>query len=123
MARPKKEDQHPRDKLRPVIAALAGHGLPHKDIADTLKIGTDTLHKHYKDELEGGALKLKTLALSKYTEAMQTGEQWALKLFLSSRMGISDKLQLEGGDPEKPIQHVVTRRVVRADAPDEPQAG
>lgn len=121
MARPKKGEEHPREKLRPVIMALAGHGMPHADIASTLGVGTDTLHKFYKDELDGGALKLKTLALSKYTEAMQGGEQWALKLFLSSRMGISDKLQLEGGDPEKPIRHEVVRKVVRpGDVPGSP---
>jgi hypothetical protein len=113
MARPKKGEEHPREHLRTPIKLLAGNGVPHADIAAALRVGTDTLHRFYKEELDCGLAELKLLAVTEWTKAMKKGEQWALKLFLSARMGISDKIVHEGGDPDRPIQHTITRKIVR----------
>jgi hypothetical protein len=120
MARPQKGKEHPQQKTADAVAVLAGNGFAHADIAKLLKVSTETLHDHYKEQLDDGSLLMKHVAVSKYAEAIKSGESWAVKLFLSHRMGISDKLQLEGGDPDKPIKHVVERRIVRPEATDEP---
>lgn len=120
MARPKKGEEHPHEKTANAVAVLSGSGFPHADIAKLLKVSTETLHLHYKAELDDGALLIKHVAVSKYFEAIKGGESWAVKLFLANRMGITDKLALEGGDPTKPIQHLVTRKIVRPGEVTEP---
>jgi hypothetical protein len=45
------------------------------------------LHKHFKRELADGGAKVKALIGQKFVEAVQRGEQWAIKLGMRNRYG------------------------------------
>lgn len=47
----------PTDKERAQCKALAGMGVPHTDIAIVLQISTPTLRRHFRAELDGGAIE------------------------------------------------------------------
>lgn len=47
----------PTDKERAQCKALAGMGVPHTDIAIVLQISAPTLRRHFRSELDGGAIE------------------------------------------------------------------
>lgn len=88
MPRPKKgEEIHPSAELANQIGLLVAIGTTHENIARILKIGTDTLHKHYKDDLDLGSAKAGAVVGGKIFEAAKRGEQWACTLWAARRMG------------------------------------
>lgn len=87
MSRPKKGQEHPREELRPKIKIMAAIGIPHAQIAGVLKMGLDTLHNHYKDDLDYGATEANTVVGGKIFEAAKRGESWACSLWAARRMG------------------------------------
>ena len=87
MSRPKKGQEHPREELRNQIKLMAAIGIPHAQMAGVLKIGLDTLHNHYKDDLEYGASSANTVVGGKIFEAAKRGESWACALWV--KMGAS----------------------------------
>ncbi|MEY2760093.1 MAG: hypothetical protein RIR33_3871 [Pseudomonadota bacterium] len=87
MSRPKKGQEHPREELRNQIKLMAAIGIPHAQMAGVLKIGLDTLHNHYKDDLEYGASSANTVVGGKIFEAAKRGESWACTLWAARRMG------------------------------------
>lgn len=87
MPRPKKGEEHPRPELANQIGLLVAIGTTHENIARILKIGTDTLHKHYKDDLDLGSAKAGAVVGGKIFEAAKRGEQWACTLWAARRMG------------------------------------
>jgi len=88
MPRPKKgQEVHPSAELANQIGLLVAIGTTHEQIARILKIGTDTLHKHYKDDLDLGSAKAGAVVGGKIFEAAKRGEQWACTLWAARRMG------------------------------------
>lgn len=87
MSRPKKGQEHPREELRSKIKLMSAIGIPHAQIAGVLKMGLDTLHGKYKDELEYGAGEANTVVGGKIFEAAKRGESWACSLWAAKRMG------------------------------------
>jgi hypothetical protein len=124
MARPKKGEEHPKKELGEKIRNAKAIGLTHEEIARALRIGTDTLHAHYQDELDAGKATVDLAIGGKIIGAALNGEQWAASLYAARRMGWKDtsKIEHEGGDPDKPIKHVIERRIVRPGPPQEPPA-
>ncbi len=47
----------PTDKERAQCKALAGMGVPHTDIAIVLQISAPTLRRHFRSELDSGAIE------------------------------------------------------------------
>lgn len=47
----------PTDKERAQCKALAGMGVPHTDIAIVLQVSTPTLRRHFRTELDAGAIE------------------------------------------------------------------
>lgn len=94
MSRPKKGQEHPREELRNQIKLMAAIGIPHAQMAGVLKIGLDTLHNHYKDDLEYGASSANTVVGGKIFEAAKRGESWACSLWATKRMGWKDETNL-----------------------------
>lgn len=88
MPRPKKgQEVHPSVELANQIGLLVAIGTTHEQIARILKMGLDTLHKHYKDDLELGSAKAGAVVGGKIFEAAKRGEQWACTLWAARRMG------------------------------------
>lgn len=94
MSRPKKGQEHPREELRSKIKLMSAIGIPHAQIAGVLKMGLDTLHGKYKDELEYGAGEANTVVGGKIFEAAKRGESWACSLWAAKRMGWKDTQDL-----------------------------
>jgi hypothetical protein len=109
MPRPKKGQEHPRPELGDRIGLLVAIGTTHEHIARILGIGLDTLHKHYKDDLDLGASKAGAVVGGKIFEAAKKGEQWACTLWAARRMGWKEKSEtaLTGADGE-PLEMKVT---------------
>lgn len=115
MARPRKDEEHPRKELADKIEAAKAIGLTHEEIARALRVSTKTLHEHYQDQLDAGKAIVDLKIGGKIISAAISGEQWACSLYAARRMGWKDttKHEHEGGDPDKPIKHVIERRIVR----------
>jgi hypothetical protein len=79
--------EHPHQDKADQIKLMAAIGIPHAQIAGVLKIGLDTLHNHYKDELDYGASTANTVVGGKIFEAAKRGESWACSLWAARRMG------------------------------------
>ena len=47
----------PEPQTRRQVEAMAGYGVPERDIARVLAIDPKTLRKHYREELDTGAIK------------------------------------------------------------------
>jgi hypothetical protein len=94
MSRPKKGQEHPRAELHAKIKIMAAVGIPHAQIAGVLKMGLDTLHNHYRDDLDYGATEANTVVGGKIFEAAKRGESWACSLWASKRMGWRDTTDL-----------------------------
>lgn len=103
MSRPKKGQEHPREELRSKIKLMSAIGIPHAQIAGVLKMGLDTLHGKYKDELEYGAGEANTVVGGKIFEAAKRGESWACSLWAAKRMGWRDEQNI---NLNATIQHV-----------------
>lgn len=87
MARPKKGEEHPRPELANQIGLLVAIGTPHEQIARMLRIGLDTMHKHYRDDIDLGAARAGAVVGGKIFEAAKRGEHWACALWAARRMG------------------------------------
>jgi hypothetical protein len=97
MARPKAGTGHPKQEVAERVAEMAAIGIAHAHIARILKIGLDTLHNHYKDELDLGASKAGVVVGGKIFEAAKRGEQWACTLWAARRMGWKESSDLNLG--------------------------
>lgn len=100
MPRPKKGDEHPQAELANQIGLLVAIGTTHEQIARILKMGLDTLHKHYKDDLELGSAKAGAVVGGKIFEAAKRGEQWACTLWAARRMGWKETTGLMHSGPD-----------------------
>ena len=100
MARPKKGEEHPREGYAERIHLLVAIGTPHAHIARILGIGLDTLHNHYKDDLELGATRKHLVVGGKIFEAAKRGEQWACTLWAARRMGWKETTAQEHSGPD-----------------------
>lgn len=87
MARPKKGEEHPRPQVAEDIRVMLAIGMPQERVAGILRMSLETLHTHYKDELEYGKETLNALVGGKIIEAVKRGEQWACTLWAARRMG------------------------------------
>ena len=111
MPRPKKGMEHPRREYHDRIKLMTAIGIPHSQIAGVLKMGLDTLHNHYKEDLEYGASEANTIVGGKIFEAAEKGESWACSLWAARRMGWKETSAHElggiDGSPVKVEWHVV----------------
>lgn len=99
MPRPKKGQEHPHADKANQIGLLVAIGTTHEQIARMLSMSLETLHKHYKDDLDLGSAKAGAVVGGKIFEAAKRGEQWACTLWAARRMGWkeSNVMQLNGG--------------------------
>lgn len=113
MPRPKKGFEHPHEDKRPTIQMHAAIGTQVDHIARILGMSTETLHKHYQDDLDLGASKAGAVVGGKIFEAAKRGEQWACTLWAVRRMGWKEtNVQQQTGADGGPIK---TEATLKAD--------
>lgn len=98
MARPKRGEEHPRPELKERVKELTAVGVPHATIAALLKMGLDTLHRHYRYELDHGMMEANAAVGGQIFRAAMRGESWACTFWAARRMGWkeSHSVQLDG---------------------------
>ena len=90
MARPRHE---PTDGMRRQVEAMAGFGVPHDSIGRALALGAKTLRRHYRVELDTGAIKANArVAESLFRTALKGGREGttAAIFWLKVRAGWSE---------------------------------
>ena len=100
MARPKRGEEHPRPELAEQIGLLVAIGIPQAQIARMNRMSLDTLHKHYRDELDLGHHQASSVVGGKIFEAAKRGEQWACTLWAARRMGWKETSAHEHSGPD-----------------------
>jgi hypothetical protein len=68
--------------MRSMVAAAAGGGMSHEDIALALGIARNTLEKHFEAELSVGAFKKRMEVLAAMVRAAKAGNVAAQKAYL-----------------------------------------
>lgn len=108
---------------REVVKALSSYGVPHAEIGKRVGCNQDTLRKHYREELDFGALEANS-AVAKFLYAQATGEKIAeggshadavraAIFWAKTRMGWSEKLVNEHVGPNggpvriQKVEHVI----------------
>lgn len=85
----------PTDKKRGEVAALVSYGMTQEEIAACLCIDRKTLRKHYKHELETGALKANAKIAGALFDLAMTGNVHAQKFWLSARADWKEKKDID----------------------------
>lgn len=114
MARPKKGAEHPRPEVANQIGMLTAIGVPHEQIARMLRMGLDTMHKYYRDDIDLGAARAGAVVGGKIFEAAKRGESWACSLWAARRMGWKETSvkEVTGTDGAPIVIREIERRIV-----------
>lgn len=92
----------PTDESRATVEAMAGYGILQTDIGVVVGVSKPTLEKHYRAELDTGAIKANSkIAESLYKQAT-SGNVTAAIWWSKARMGWKET-QVYAGDPDSPI--------------------
>lgn len=86
------------------VEALSGYGVRHDEIALYLEIDPKTLRKHYRKQLDTGAVKANVgVARSLHKQATEGGNVAAAIFWMKARAGWREKQEVElsgpGGGP------------------------
>lgn len=96
--------RHPNKETADSISVLAAGGMSREGIAFTLKISSATIYEYYKDNLELGDQVAASTVITKIFNAVQKGEEWALKWWSARRMGWQETQRTElTGANGKPV--------------------
>lgn len=90
----------PTEKTKGEVLAFAGFGVKHEDIAKYLGITKPTLYRHYREELDTGAIKANSaVARTLYRIAMD-GNPQACMFWLKTRAGWreTDRHEITGAE-------------------------
>ncbi len=103
--KPKKNGRPPHkptDESRKAVETMAGYGILQEDIGKVVGVSKPTLEKHYREELDTGAIKANSMvAQSLYNQAI-SGNVTAAIWWTKARMKWSETVK-HGGDPDNPI--------------------
>jgi hypothetical protein len=88
------------DEQRQKVRALAGYGLPHKQIATLLEVGSvDTLRKYFHEELRLGPIEAQSNVRSTLFRLACSGRnQTATMFWMKTRAGWSEQGKVEEGE-------------------------
>jgi hypothetical protein len=88
----------PTAEQRRTVRAMAGFGVPQEDIATFLDIDPKTLRKHFRVELDRGAIEATTkVAQSLFRMATEGNNVAAAIFWMKARAGWSEKQRIEHG--------------------------
>jgi hypothetical protein len=86
--------REPTDEQRRLVRALAGFGVPQDDIAKHLDIDPKTLRKHFRSDLDRGALEANAKVAQSLFQMATQGQNVAAAIFwMKVRGGWSEKLR------------------------------
>lgn len=86
----------PTDQQRKQVEALSGYGIPMEQIAALVGVDEKTVRAHYEDDLNRGrAVANSTVAKTLFEKATKEKDTTALIWWTKSRMGWTEKQQLE----------------------------
>ncbi len=90
-------------KERERVEALAGFGVPHRDICLLIRdgISTATLHKYFKAELHRGKAKANAKISQTLFQQAQEGNLSAAIFWAKTQMGWSERHRIEHSTPPK----------------------
>ena len=101
----------PDPTSRRQVEAMAAYGVPESDIARVVGIDPKTLRKHYREELDVGAIKANSrIAESLYRKALGDGAQsvTAAIFWLKTRAGWKETMVQESrGEVTQIVRHIV----------------
>ncbi len=84
------------EEQRKTIKAMAGYGIPHKDIARVHGVSEKTLRKHCKEELVAGGIEA-TAAVAKSLYNLAVGGNVAACIFwMKARAGWTERHEITG---------------------------
>ena len=105
----------PTDEERKQVEAMAGYGVPHDNIAALVRggIDSDTLKKHFKQQLQQGKAKANAKVGQTLFQKATAGDTTAAIWWSKTQMGWKDSVQISG-DPDQPL---VTKYIVEWESP------
>lgn len=87
----------PTEKDRGQVQAMAGFGIDHASIAELLGMRAPALRRHFRKELDLGAVKANALVAQKLFEKATTGNELNAMIFwLRTRAGWKETTTIEG---------------------------
>jgi len=104
---------NPTPETQAQVEALSGYGVRHDEIALYLGIDPKTLRKHYRKQLDAGAVKANvSVARSLHKQATEGGNVAAAIFWLKARAGWREKQEVElSGPGGGPIQTLDTTKL------------
>jgi len=118
MGRPKGQGFHATDEERRIVRDMSTAGIPHEQIAASLRggISEPTLRKHFRPELDLAKNQTTALAVSKLIGAIARSEPWAICFYLKCRAGWQERqtVQVTG---EVSLVDVLKRREAKNGGP------
>ncbi len=82
----------PTEEQRRTVRAMSGYGVPHDDIATLLEVDPKTLRKHFRRELDRGAVEATAkVAQSLFNMATQDKNVAAAIFWMKARAGWREK--------------------------------
>jgi hypothetical protein len=100
----------PTEEQRRTVKAMSGFGVPQPDIAIHVGVDPKTLRKHFREELDRGAIEATTkVAQSLFNMATQGNNVAAAIFWMKARAGWREKSQVELSGPDGgPMQHIAS---------------
>src|SRR5450631_3991072 len=97
----------PTEEQRRTVKAMSGFGVPQPDIATHVGIDPKTLRKHFREELDRGAIEATAkVAQSLFNMATQGNNVAAAIFWMKARAGWREKNQVELSGPDGgPLLH------------------
>jgi hypothetical protein len=103
----------PTAEVSRLVEAMAGYGVPHKDIGKVVGISDATLEKYYRRELDTGHIKANSKVAASLFEQATEGKNVAAAIWWSkARMGWSETHKHAGTDGG-PMQVIVDTGIPR----------
>lgn len=78
-------EHKPTEEQRKLVKALSSVGITYEDIADKLNISSDTLTKHYKEELRDGRVDANAQIAQSLFQNAKSGNTSAQMFWLKTR--------------------------------------
>ncbi len=110
-----RRSHEPDPASRRQVEAMAGYGVPEKDIACVLDVDAKTLRKHYRSELNKGHIKATTkVAENLYRKATGEGREAVIAaiFWLKTRAGWKETSVTELATHDKKPVKVILRTIV-----------
>jgi hypothetical protein len=93
--RPGKPAYEPTDINREMVRVMVAGGIEQALIAGALRISITTLTKHFRPQIDNGAAEVNTVCIAMHIKKIKAGDMRAIEWWQRSRMGWTEKIQVE----------------------------